>query len=158
MLISGIFCPLSLTLFHPHPLLLPRSHIKKVALLKQNKTKLGLWNFKSFPLSILKWEMVLFPPRFCFRNLKCTITNCTISWRVVCYGLIFWEGVIGVKNILGKRKTLLSSSWNYGGDQGLLWKAASTVRFFWQSTVNAPPCGVDISSFLASLYRTCVWF
>ena len=64
MLISGIFCPLSLTLFHPHPLLLPGSHIKKVVPLKKSGfVKLHIFSVKytyvrdaTFPPSILLSE------------------------------------------------------------------------------------------------------
>lgn len=56
--------------------------------------------------------------------------------------------IIGVKSILGKRKTLLYSSWNYGGNQRLQRAAAKSVFDFSGRVVNAPPCcsfGIVIS-------------
>ena len=63
-----------------------------------------MWSFKSFPLSILTWEMLPFPPRFCFWNLKCTIRGCTISWRVVGYGLIFGGGGYWCEKHFGQKE------------------------------------------------------
>lgn len=155
MLISGIFCPLSLTLFHPHPLLLPGSHIKKVVPLKKSGfVKLHIFSVKytyvrdaTFPPSILLSESEVHN-----QGLHHILESRWLWLNFFGRGLLVW------KTFGAKGKPLLYSSWNYGGDQGLLWKAAKTLRFFWESSVNAPPCGVDISSFFASLYPTCAWF
>lgn len=100
MLISGIFCPLSLTLFHPHPLLLPGSHIKKVVPLKKS----GFVKLQIFSVKYTYVRDATFPPRFCFQNLKCTIRGCTISWRVVGYGLIFLGGGYWCEKHLGQKE------------------------------------------------------
>ena len=63
MLISGIFCPLSLTLFHPHPLLLPGSHIKKVVPLKKKKErKSGFVKLQIFSVKYTYVRDATFPP------------------------------------------------------------------------------------------------
>ena len=103
MLISGIFCPLSLTLFHPHPLLLPGSHIKKVVPLKKS----GFVKLQIFSVKYTYVRDATFPPSILLSESQ--VHNQGLHHILESRWLwlnFFWEGVIGVKNIWGKRKTI----------------------------------------------------
>lgn len=82
--IPGIFCPLSLTLFLRSLFTLASvTHSNGYSLKKTIKKKtVKLYLFK------VNSERSFCYFRLCFQNLKCTITACTIFWRVVGHNLI----------------------------------------------------------------------